>query len=110
MLFGPLQHRVAVLLVEKDQRPFTFGRHLVDELLHHQPRPFEHLRRKGVATEMAYRGNMKKRMQRAAASGAGFALIIGDDELAAEAAQVKDLKTGEQRAVAFELLEAAIRA
>jgi histidyl-tRNA synthetase len=68
------------------------------------------LRSRGIAIDMAYRGNMKKRMQRAAASGAGFALIIGEDELAAEAAQVKDLKTGEQRAVAFELLEAAIRA
>uniref|UniRef100_UPI0025E51958 His/Gly/Thr/Pro-type tRNA ligase C-terminal domain-containing protein n=1 Tax=uncultured Sphingomonas sp. TaxID=158754 RepID=UPI0025E51958 len=68
------------------------------------------LRLRGIATDMAYRGNMKKRMQRAAASGAGFALIIGEDELEAEAAQVKDLKTGEQRAVAFALLEAAIRA
>ena len=68
------------------------------------------LRRKGIATETAMRGNMKKRMQRAAASGAGFALIIGDEELQAEVAQVKDLTTGEQRAVAFDLLEAAIRA
>lgn len=68
------------------------------------------LRRKGIATDMALRGNMKKRMQRASASGAAHAVIIGDAEVEAEAAQVKDLATGEQRAVAFDLLEAAIRA
>ena len=67
------------------------------------------LRRKGVATEMAFRGNMKRRMQRAAASGAAFAVIIGDAELEAEAAQVKDMATGEQRAIAFDLLGAALR-
>ena len=68
------------------------------------------LRRKGVASEMAFRGNMKRRMQRAAASGAAFAIIIGDSELETKAAQVKDLATGEQRAVAFDLLETAVRA
>jgi histidyl-tRNA synthetase len=51
---------------------------------------------------------MKKRMARAAASGAGFAIIIGEDELASETAQVKDLATGEQRAVAFDLIPAAV--
>ena len=37
---------------------------------------------------MAYRGNMKKRMQSADASGARFAVIIGDDEL--DRAEVRD--------------------
>jgi histidyl-tRNA synthetase len=40
------------------------------------------LRRAGIAADMAYKGNMKKRMQKADASGARFAVIIGDDELA----------------------------
>src|SRR5690606_24688366 len=40
------------------------------------------LRRAGVACDMGYRGNMKKRMQRANASGAKWAVILGDDELA----------------------------
>src|SRR3546814_14009720 len=40
------------------------------------------LRRAGIASDMGFRGNMKKRMQRANASGAQFAVIIGDDELA----------------------------
>lgn len=66
------------------------------------------LRQGGLAADMAFRGNMKKRMARAAASGAAFAIIIGDDELANETAQVKDLATGEQRAVAFDMIAAAV--
>lgn len=66
------------------------------------------LRREGVATDMAYRGNMKKRMSRANDAGAAFALIIGDDELDRGEAQLKDLKTGEQRAVSLDLLAEAL--
>jgi len=54
------------------------------------------LRRKGIASEMGYRGNLKKRMQRADASGAEAAIIVGDEELAAREVTVRDLKTGEQ--------------
>ena len=68
------------------------------------------LRREGVATDMAYRGNMKKRLSRANASGAKFALILGDDELESGKAQLKDLQTGEQRAVSLELILEAITA
>jgi histidyl-tRNA synthetase len=66
------------------------------------------LRREGIATEMAYRGNMKKRLSRANASGAAYALIIGDDELDRGEAQLKDLKTGEQRSVSLDLLAEAL--
>ena len=68
------------------------------------------LRRAGVACDMAYRGNMKKRMQKANASGARFAIIIGDDELARGEAALKDLGTGEQRHVAIDALAEAIAA
>ena len=68
------------------------------------------LRGAGIATEMMVRGNTKKRMMRAGQSGARLAIIIGDSELEAGAAQVKDLGTGEQKAVAFESLEAAVLA
>jgi len=68
------------------------------------------LRRQGVATDMAYRGNMKKRMSRANAAGATYALIIGDDELGRGEAQLKSLATGEQRAVSLDLLAEAVRA
>ncbi len=66
------------------------------------------LRREGVAADMAYRGNMKKRLSRANSAGASFALIIGDDELDRGQAQLKILSTGEQRAVSLDLLAEAI--
>jgi histidyl-tRNA synthetase len=67
------------------------------------------LRRQGVAADMAYRGNMKKRLSRANSSGAKYALILGDDELETGEAQLKDLRTGEQRAVSLDLIGDAIR-
>jgi histidyl-tRNA synthetase len=57
------------------------------------------LRAAGIAADMSYRGNMKKRLSRASASGAVYALIIGDDELAKGEAQLKQLDSGEQRSV-----------
>jgi histidyl-tRNA synthetase len=60
------------------------------------------LRRAGIAVEQDYRGNMKRRMQRANKLNARAALIIGDDELAKGVAQLKDLDSGEQREVAFD--------
>lgn len=62
------------------------------------------LRRAGLACDMGYRGNMKKRMQRANASGAAFAIILGDDELARGEAAVRDLQSGQQEAVALDRL------
>ena len=67
------------------------------------------LRREGISTDMAFRGNMKKRLSRANAAGAAYALILGDDELDRGEAQLKDLKTGEQRSVSLELIGEAIR-
>ena len=66
------------------------------------------LRREGVAADMAYRGNMKKRLSRANDAGAAYALIIGDDELDRGEAQLKDLGTGEQRSVSLDLIAEAI--
>ena len=67
------------------------------------------LRREGIATEMAYRGNMKKRLSRADAAGARYALIIGENEIECGEAQLKDLKSGEQRAVSLDLVAEALR-
>ena len=66
------------------------------------------LRRAGIACEMAWRGNMKRRMQKADASGARYAVILGDDELARGEAAVKDLASGEQSAVPIAGLAAAL--
>jgi histidyl-tRNA synthetase len=59
---------------------------------------------------MAYRGNMKKRLSRANAMGAAYALIIGDEELERGEAQLKDLVSGEQRAVSLHLIGEALKA
>ena len=57
------------------------------------------LRAAGVRAEMAYRGNLRRRMERANRIGARAAVILGLDDIAAGVAQVKDLATGEQEAV-----------
>lgn len=66
------------------------------------------LRRAGIAADMGYRGNMKKRLGRANEMGAGYVLIIGDDELEKGEAQLKDLRTGEQRAVLLDQVSKAL--
>jgi len=68
------------------------------------------LRRGGLAVDMGYRGNMKKRMSRANESGARFALIVGDEELAAGEATVKNLATGTQERLALHAIPAHIAA
>jgi histidyl-tRNA synthetase len=62
------------------------------------------LRRAGIAVEIGYRGNLSRRMKRANRINARFAVIVGDDEIAAAAATVRDLDSGEQSAVAFDRL------
>ena len=68
------------------------------------------LRRQGITVEQDYRGNMKRRMQRANKLNARAVLIIGDDELAKGVAQLKDLDSGEQREVALDALAGALKA
>jgi histidyl-tRNA synthetase len=66
------------------------------------------LRRAGIAVEQDYRGNMKRRMQRANKLNARAAVIIGDEEIAKGVAQVKDLDSGTQQEVALDRLAAAL--
>src|SRR5271156_1069724 len=48
------------------------------------------LRGAGMRAEIAYRGNLKRRLERANKIGASAAIIIGDDELANNVATVRD--------------------
>jgi histidyl-tRNA synthetase len=59
------------------------------------------LRRAGIRTETAYRGNLKRRMERANKIGARAAVILGEAELARGVAAVKDLAAGTQAEVAL---------
>jgi len=63
------------------------------------------LRRAGFTADMAYKGNMKKRMQKANAANARVAVILGEDELARGEATIKMLSSGEQTAVALGSVE-----
>ena len=57
------------------------------------------LRRSGMSVEMAFRGNMKRRMARADAAGVQYAVILGDNELDRGEAAVKRLADGVQVSV-----------
>ncbi|MDI3308612.1 MAG: histidine--tRNA ligase [Acetobacteraceae bacterium] len=59
------------------------------------------LRRAGVVAEIAYKGNLKRRMERANRIGARAAVILGEDELAKGVAQLRDLDAGTQESVAI---------
>jgi histidyl-tRNA synthetase len=67
------------------------------------------LRTAGIRAEMAYRGNLRRRMERANRIGARAAVILGADDLALGVAQVKDLRSGEQAAVKLPDLAAHLK-
>ena len=66
------------------------------------------LRTAGLRAEMAYRGNLKRRMERANKTGAHTAIILGESELARGVAQVKNLSTGDQQEIALTDLAAKL--
>jgi histidyl-tRNA synthetase len=57
------------------------------------------LRHAGIRAEMAYRGNMKRRLERANKINARAAVIVGEDELANGVAAVKNLIDGSQEKI-----------
>lgn len=57
------------------------------------------LRRAGIRAEMAFRGTLKRRLERANRIAARVAVILGEEEVARGVAQVKDLRSGEQAEV-----------
>lgn len=54
-------------------------------------------------------GNFKKQLKRADGSGATWAVIIGEEEIATDSVTVKNLKTGDQRSVTNAELSGQIR-
>jgi histidyl-tRNA synthetase len=68
------------------------------------------LRRAGVAADFAYGGKgMKNAMKSANRSGARFALVAGDRDLAEGVVQLKDLDSGDQAPVALDGIVAAVK-
>ncbi|MEE8483372.1 MAG: histidine--tRNA ligase, partial [Nitrospinota bacterium] len=67
------------------------------------------LRGKGIKVERSYNQlGMKNQMGKAGKSGARLAVIIGEDELAKNAAVIKDLSTGDQKEYPMDGIESAI--
>jgi histidyl-tRNA synthetase len=97
MIDAPPPERPAIVLVPLGERAEAEAQRILVGL-----------RREGIAADMAYRGNLKKRMSRANASGAAYALILGDEELDSGQAQFKDLESGEQRGVSLDLIAEAL--
>ncbi|MGH6962130.1 MAG: histidine--tRNA ligase [Dongiaceae bacterium] len=56
----------------------------------------EELRRAGFSVDVGFGGNVKKRLARADKMKAVAAVFLGDDELAGDAATVRDLASGSQ--------------
>jgi len=98
MIDAPEIERPTAVIVPLGERAEAAGQRLLAEL-----------RRGGIAADMAYRGNMKKRLSRANDAGAAYALIIGDVELDSGEVQLKNLATGEQRRVGFDAVAEALR-
>ena len=70
---------------------------LGDEAMKRNLALMQELRAKGLVCQMAYVGSMKSQMRAANKSGAAWAIIRGDDELAQGVAALKDMVSGEQR-------------
>ncbi len=70
------------------------------------PAILQSLRHAGLRAEMAYRGNMKRRLERANKIAARAAVILGEDELSRGVAAVKDLTTGKQTEIPLDQLAA----
>jgi histidyl-tRNA synthetase len=65
----------------------------------------ERLRRAGLAVELGFSGNVKKRMARANKANARFAVILGEEEAARGAVTLRDLDDGSQTEVPLASLE-----
>jgi len=61
----------------------------------------EQLRDAGLRIDMAYSGNLSRRMRRADRISAAAAVVLGEDELARGAATVRDMASGKQVEVAL---------
>jgi histidyl-tRNA synthetase len=70
----------------------------------------QRLRQAGIRSEMSYRGNLRRRMERANKQGARAAVILGSEDTARGVVQLKDLVSGAQSEVALDALVAAIHA
>ncbi len=68
-----------------------------------------YMREGGAAVDYSFKGNVKRRMQKADASGAYFAIIFGDEELSRRILTAKNLSTGEQSELPFDRCDSGLQ-
>jgi histidyl-tRNA synthetase len=68
------------------------------------------LRARGVSVELGPEARLKRAMELANKLGARFALILGDDEIASGRYSLKDMKSGEQQALAADAVAGRVLA
>jgi histidyl-tRNA synthetase len=68
----------------------------------------ENLRDTGLRVDLAYSGNVGRRMKRANRVSAAVAVMLGEDEMSRGAASVRDMDTGEQQEVPLDTLADAL--
>ncbi|MET0741635.1 MAG: histidine--tRNA ligase [Candidatus Nanopelagicales bacterium] len=86
--------------LEVPARVTVFAVPLGDEARREAFRLVTALRREGVAADLAYGSRSARGAMKAAdRSGAAYALVLGERDLAAEVAQVKDMTSGDQTGV-----------
>ncbi len=68
----------------------------------------EKLRDAGLRVDLAYSGNVGRRMKRANRISAAAAVMLGEDEMSRGAASVRDMDTGEQHEVPLDTLADAL--
>jgi len=67
-------------------------------------------RRAGASADMAFKGNLKRRLSKANAQGASLAIMLGDEEMANRTLTVKVLGTGKQLSIAGGEVDALMHA
>ncbi|MDD2875855.1 MAG: histidine--tRNA ligase [Acidiphilium sp.] len=102
--------RLAMLLAQTPAAPRAVAVIPMDDAAHATAVAIlDRLRSAGIAADLAYRGNLKRRLERANKIDAGAALLIGADELARRTVTLKNLDDGSQREVAIADLIAQLR-
>jgi histidyl-tRNA synthetase len=84
---------------QAEQKLDVFMAPLGEAALRHAGSLARDLRRAGASVEAAANVKLKRAMELANKSGARFALILGDDEIAAGQYSLKNMESGEQQRV-----------
>ncbi|MGH6720298.1 MAG: histidine--tRNA ligase [Alphaproteobacteria bacterium] len=102
--------RLAMLLAEDPPHPRAIALVPIGPEAEARAQGLAHaLRRAGLVIDLAFRGNLQRRLKRANKIGAAAALLLGDAELAKGIATLRDLATGAQSEVPLDRLEDHLR-